>query len=93
MLSETLVNQPADAITRQAEKCSNGAYCCQRVVAQAAKRCAVDSETAPPVEVQVTIGHIEVRTAPANAPAPQRRAPRPGVSLDDYLQRRNRGGR
>jgi hypothetical protein len=51
------------------------------------------SEAAPPVEVQVTIGHIEVRTAPASLPAPARRAPRAGVSLNEYLRRRNGGTR
>jgi hypothetical protein len=50
-------------------------------------------EAAAPVEVQVTIGHIEVRTAPAAAPIPQRRIPRPTVSLEDYLRRRNGGAR
>jgi hypothetical protein len=43
-----------------------------------------------PVEVQVTIGHIEVRAAaPALAPPPRIARPGPGVSLDDYLRRRN----
>jgi hypothetical protein len=43
-----------------------------------------------PVEVQVTIGHIEVRAAaPALAPPPRVARQGPGVSLDDYLRRRN----
>jgi hypothetical protein len=50
-------------------------------------------EAAAPVEVQVTIGHIEVRIAGAAAAAPQPRISRPTVSLENYLQRRNGGGR
>jgi hypothetical protein len=50
-------------------------------------------EPVPPVEVHVTIGHIEVRTAPSSAPAPRRPAARPGLSLDAYLRRRDGGGR
>jgi len=45
-----------------------------------------------PVEVHVTIGHIEVRAAAPPAP-PVRRASPPRVSLEDYLKRRNGGGR
>ena len=48
-----------------------------------------------PVEVHVTIGHIEVRSAPPAAaiPPPRVARPRTGMSLDDYLQRRNGGAR
>lgn len=48
----------------------------------------VESERADPVEVHVTIGHIEVRAAPsAKAPVPRTALPR--LSLGDYLKRRN----
>ncbi len=44
--------------------------------------------------IRVHIGRIEIRGAPA-APAPRPAPPRrqPALSLDQYLQRRNRGGR
>ena len=45
------------------------------------------------VEVHVTIGHIEVRSAPAPAKPPARRPAPAHVSLSDYLQRRNGGSR
>ncbi|WP_199746994.1 hypothetical protein, partial [Corallococcus sp. AB049A] len=51
-------------------------------------------ESAPAPVVQVTIGRIEVRavTPPAPArPAPARTSP--SLSLDEYLRRRNGGGR
>jgi hypothetical protein len=52
-------------------------------------------EASQPVEVQVTIGHIEVRSAPAppSVAAPKVARPRVAMSLDDYLQRRNGGSR
>jgi hypothetical protein len=53
---------------------------------------AVESRRTEPVEVHVTIGHIEVRAA-APAKAPVRRPAPPRVSLDDYLKRRNGGAR
>jgi len=46
----------------------------------------------PPTEVHISIGHIEVRSAPP-APAPRKPALRPRVTLDDYLRRRNGGAR
>jgi hypothetical protein len=50
----------------------------------------------PPVEqaptIQVTIGRVEVRAASAAMPTPKRQAP-PALSLSDYLQHRQRGGR
>jgi len=50
----------------------------------------VHPEPARPIEVQVTIGHIEVRSAAVQqAPPAPRRIARPSVSLDDYLRRRN----
>jgi hypothetical protein len=49
-----------------------------------------DPKRAQPVEVHVSIGHIEVRAAAPMTPSrPARVAPRPRVSLDDYLRRRN----
>jgi hypothetical protein len=51
------------------------------------------AESAP--EIHVTIGRIEVRATPPSSPAPRaadRRRASP-VSLDDYLQRRDRTGR
>ncbi len=45
----------------------------------------------PAPTIQVTIGRIEVRAAPA-APAPTKAGQRPLLSLDEYLRRRN-GGR
>jgi hypothetical protein len=49
-----------------------------------------DPKRAQPVEVHVSIGHIEVRAAaPVTPPRPARVAPRPRVSLDDYLRRRD----
>ena len=46
-----------------------------------------------PVEVQVTIGHIEVRTAAPPPQVPQRRPSGPTVTLEDYLRRRNGAAR
>jgi hypothetical protein len=45
-----------------------------------------------PLEVNVTIGHIEVRAA-APVKTPVRKTTPPRVSLDDYLNRRNGGAR
>lgn len=53
-------------------------------------------ESAPAPVVQVTIGRIEVRAATPPAPArqaPSRTSPSPSLSLDEYLRRRNGGGR
>jgi len=48
-------------------------------------------------DIEVTIGHIELRMAAAPRPAPQAQPrPRPAqsrLSLDDYLRRRNGGAR
>ncbi len=53
---------------------------------------ATDPKPAP--SIQVTIGRIEVRaTAPPTAVPKKRRAPSPGMSLDDYLRQRDQGGR
>ena len=49
--------------------------------------------TSAPVEVQVTIGHIEVRTAAPPPQVPQRRPSGPTVTLEDYLRRRNGAAR
>lgn len=56
-----------------------------------------NSSQAPPT-VQITIGRIEVRavTPQRQTPAPVRRVSRPrqpAMSLDDYLKKRNGGGR
>jgi hypothetical protein len=50
------------------------------------------SEPLPPV-INVTIGRIEVRApaAPSAPSAPRPEAPRPAVSLEEYLQRRAEG--
>jgi hypothetical protein len=53
---------------------------------------AAEARVQPPIRVH--IGRIEIRGAPA-APAPRPAPPRrqPALSLDQYLQRRNGGGR
>jgi hypothetical protein len=53
-----------------------------------------EAAPAPAPTIHVTIGRIEIRATPA-APAPARpAAPRPpGMSLDDYLRRRDGDGR
>jgi hypothetical protein len=45
------------------------------------------------VTVNLTIGHIELKSAPSAPPKPARRPAPPRVSLDDYLKRRNGGAR
>jgi hypothetical protein len=50
----------------------------------------VEQRPTDPVEVHVSIGHIEVRAA-APPKTPVRRSPPPRVSLNDYLKRRNEG--
>lgn len=62
--------------------------------ARRANRRAEPSEKArtEPVEVHVTIGHIEVRAAAPVAP-PVRRPSPPRISLEDYLKRRSGGAR
>jgi hypothetical protein len=52
--------------------------------AQQAKIAMAQDESPP--SITISIGHVEVRTAPAPA-APRRPAFRPGVSLDAFLQR------
>jgi hypothetical protein len=47
---------------------------------------------APPVEVHVSIGHIEVKSAQPNAPVPRRTPPRPRVTLDEFLKHPHYGG-
>jgi hypothetical protein len=54
------------------------------------------SQPSPRPVVQVTIGRIEVRAVRSPAPAPQaadRRSAASIMSLDEYLHRRNEGGR
>ncbi|OUL98522.1 hypothetical protein [Variovorax sp. JS1663] len=50
--------------------------------------------TLPAPEVHVTIGRVELRTAapPATRPSSRAAAPRPALSLADYLARRDAGG-
>jgi hypothetical protein len=45
----------------------------------------------PPVEVNVSIGHIEVKSVAPSPPAP-RRTPRPRVTLDEFLKSPHYGG-
>jgi hypothetical protein len=46
----------------------------------------------PPVEVSVSIGHIEVKSAPPTPPAPRRTPPRPRVTLNEFLKSPYAGG-
>ena len=49
---------------------------------------------APAPTIQVTIGRIEVRATPAaKAPARERPAAQPALSLEEYLRQRYKGGR
>lgn len=50
------------------------------------------STAVPELNVQVTIGRIEVRTAPPPARPPKPRPQPQGVSLDEYLRRRAQEG-
>lgn len=51
------------------------------------------AEMPPAPQIQVTIGRVEVRAvAPTVAPAPRAKRD-PGLSLENYLQRRAEGGR
>jgi hypothetical protein len=47
---------------------------------------------AGPVEVHVSIGHIEVRSAQPKESAPKRRPQRPRVTLDQFLSQPHHGG-
>jgi hypothetical protein len=49
-------------------------------------------EPAPPV-IRVTVGRVEVRATRSPEPRPQPARPRPTLSLDDYLKRRDGGER
>ncbi|HKP73493.1 MAG TPA: hypothetical protein VJT82_11180 [Pyrinomonadaceae bacterium] len=51
------------------------------------------ASNAPAPTIQVTIGRIEVRAAPTPAPARRTSAQTPHLSLEEYLRRRNGGGR
>lgn len=51
------------------------------------------AEAQPIPTIRVTIGRVEVRTTPETSKAtPAHQPPAPVLSLDDYLQRRQRGG-
>lgn len=57
-----------------------------------APRQVAEAPPAAPPTIQVTIGRIEVRAAPAPPAARPAPAAGPALSLDDYLRQRNRGG-
>lgn len=58
----------------------------------AAPRQVAEAPPAAPPTIQVTIGRIEVRAAPAPPAARPATPAGPALSLDDYLRQRNRGG-
>lgn len=51
-----------------------------------------NDDRAPPVEIHVSIGHIEVKSAQPQVPAPRRTPSRPRVTLDEFLKRPHYGG-
>jgi hypothetical protein len=51
-----------------------------------------NDDRTPPVEVHVSIGHIEVKSAQPNVPAPRRTPPRPRVTLEEFLKHPHYGG-
>lgn len=59
---------------------------------RSAPRQVAEAPPAAPPTIQVTIGRIEVRAAPAPPAAGPAPAARPALSLDDYLRQRNQGG-
>jgi hypothetical protein len=63
-----------------------------RQVERDSKKSLQNDGRTPPVEVHVSIGHIEVKSAQPNAPAPRRTPPRPRVSLDEFLKHPHYGG-
>jgi len=50
------------------------------------------SDRIPPVEVNVSIGHIEVKSAQPSPPAPRRAPQRPRISLEQFLKSPHSGG-
>jgi hypothetical protein len=46
----------------------------------------------PPVEVNVAIGHIEIKSVQPNPPAPRRPPQRPRFTLDEFLKHPHAGG-
>jgi len=51
-----------------------------------------NNDRVPPVEVNVSIGHIEVKSAQPTPPAPRRTPPRPRVTLNEFLKSPYSGG-
>jgi hypothetical protein len=56
------------------------------------KKSPQNDDRAPPVEVHVSIGHIEVKSAQPQVPAQRRTPSRPRVTLDEFLKRPHYGG-
>jgi hypothetical protein len=46
----------------------------------------------PPVEVNVAIGHIEVKSVQPNPPAPRKPTQRPRFTLEEFLKNPHSGG-
>jgi hypothetical protein len=84
--SRTAIQVPAAHITIQPQTGSPPAI---RPAAQLAPA----TEPAAPTTITVTIGRIEVKAAPAAAPAANRtRATAPSLTLEEYLRQRASGG-
>jgi hypothetical protein len=59
---------------------------------RSSKKSPQDNDRIPPVEIHVSIGHIEVKSAQPQVPAPRRTPSRPRVTLDEFLKRPHYGG-
>ncbi len=57
-----------------------------------ASKASQSNDRVPPVEVSVSIGHIEVKSAQPIPPAPRRTPPRPRVTLNEFLKSPYSGG-
>ncbi|MBJ6762770.1 hypothetical protein JGU66_18555 [Myxococcaceae bacterium JPH2] len=85
LAEDGLVARP---LTREGESALPGS------LSRGRERVLEGGEGAPAPVVQVTIGRIEVRAAaPAASPKPPPSRGTPSLSLDEYLRRRNGGGR